>query len=169
MLQGPWKEAGAHEVTLQIDDENVNGDAVATALAYLYGHYPKLDDSNAFRVLAAGSFLDLQVLLLISVFVFLLLCLFLSLSLSLSLGFLIHQTGWFCVYVHRLASKIFVKRIPLFLVSDPLELVVLIWHCQAVLPFDIFLSEARLVSIKEPTLSSSILLLYLCSMRMSRE
>jgi hypothetical protein len=61
MLQGPWKEAGAHEVTLQIDDENVNGDAVATALAYLYGHYPKLDDSNAFRVLAAGSFLDLQV------------------------------------------------------------------------------------------------------------
>ncbi|CAM6020629.1 unnamed protein product [Sphagnum balticum] len=60
MLQGPWKEAGAHEVTLQIDDENVNGDAVATALAYLYGHYPKLDDSNAFRVLAAGSFLDLQ-------------------------------------------------------------------------------------------------------------
>lgn len=61
MLQGPWKEAGAPEVALQIDDENVNGDAVATALAYLYGHYPKLDDSNAFRVLAAGSFLDLQV------------------------------------------------------------------------------------------------------------
>jgi hypothetical protein len=167
MLQGPWKEAGAHEVALQIDDENVNGDAVATALAYLYGHYPKLDDSNAFRVLAAGSFLDLQVLLLISVFVFLLLCLFHSLSLSL--GFLIHQTGWFCVYVHRLASKIFVKRIHFFLVLDPLELVVLIWHCQAVLPCDIFLSEARLVSIKESTISSSILLLYLCSMRMSRE
>jgi hypothetical protein len=61
MLQGPWREAGAPEVNLQIDDENVNGDAVATALAYLYGHYPKLDDSNAFRVLAAGSFLDLQV------------------------------------------------------------------------------------------------------------
>jgi hypothetical protein len=62
MLQGPWKEAGAHEVTLQIDDENVNGDAVATALAYLYGHYPKLDDSNAFRVLAAGSFLDFAII-----------------------------------------------------------------------------------------------------------
>jgi hypothetical protein len=61
MLQGPWKEAGAPEVTLQIDDENVNGEAVETALAYLYGHHPKLDDSNAFRVLAAGSFLDLQV------------------------------------------------------------------------------------------------------------
>ncbi|KAG0576153.1 hypothetical protein KC19_5G059100 [Ceratodon purpureus] len=60
MLQGPWKEAGAPEVTLHIDDENVNGEAVATALAYLYGHPPKLDDSNAFRVLAAGSFLDLQ-------------------------------------------------------------------------------------------------------------
>jgi hypothetical protein len=59
MLQGPWKEAGAPEVTLQIDDENVNGEAVETALAYLYGH--QLDDSNAFRVLAAGSFLDLQV------------------------------------------------------------------------------------------------------------
>lgn len=61
MLQGPWREAGAPEVTLQIDDENVNADAVETALAYLYGHYPKLDDTNAFRVLAAGSFLDLQV------------------------------------------------------------------------------------------------------------
>uniref|UniRef100_A0A7I4DVJ9 BTB domain-containing protein n=1 Tax=Physcomitrium patens TaxID=3218 RepID=A0A7I4DVJ9_PHYPA len=60
MLQGPWREAGAPEVTLQIDDENVNADAVETALAYLYGHYPKLDDTNAFRVLAAGSFLDLQ-------------------------------------------------------------------------------------------------------------
>ena len=62
MLQGPWKEASAPEVTLHIDDENVNGEAVATALAYLYGHPPKLDDSNAFRVLAAGSFLDLQVI-----------------------------------------------------------------------------------------------------------
>lgn len=61
MLQGPWKEAGAPEITLHIDDDNVNADALETALAYLYGHYPKLDDSNAFRVLAAGSFLDLQV------------------------------------------------------------------------------------------------------------
>lgn len=60
MLQGPWKEAGAPEVTLQIDDENVNGEAVAIALAYLYGQHPKLNDSNAFRVLAAASFLDLQ-------------------------------------------------------------------------------------------------------------
>uniref|UniRef100_A0A7I4F794 BTB domain-containing protein n=1 Tax=Physcomitrium patens TaxID=3218 RepID=A0A7I4F794_PHYPA len=60
MLQGPWKEAGAPEITLHIDDDNVNADALETALAYLYGHYPKLDDSNAFRVLAAGSFLDLQ-------------------------------------------------------------------------------------------------------------
>lgn len=60
MLQGPWKEAGAAEVTLQVDDENVNGEAVAIALSYLYGHHPKLNDSNAFRVLAAASFLDLQ-------------------------------------------------------------------------------------------------------------
>lgn len=30
------------------------------ALAYLYGHHPKLNDTNAFRVLAAASFLDLQ-------------------------------------------------------------------------------------------------------------
>lgn len=60
MLQGPWKEAGAPEVTLQIDDENVNGESVAIALSYLYGHHPKLNDGNAFRVLAAASFLDLQ-------------------------------------------------------------------------------------------------------------
>jgi len=107
MLQGPWKEAGAHEVTLQIDDENVNGDAVATALAYLYGHYPKLDDSNAFRVLAAGSFLDLQVLLLISVFVFLLLCLFLSLSLSLSLTLtrLLNPSNWMVLCLCSQAGK----------------------------------------------------------------
>jgi hypothetical protein len=105
MLQGPWKEAGAHEVTLQIDDENVNGDAVATALAYLYGHYPKLDDSNAFRVLAAGSFLDLQVLLLISVFVFLLLCLFHSLSLSLSLTRLLNPSNWMVLCLCSQAGK----------------------------------------------------------------
>ncbi|XP_057850952.1 uncharacterized protein LOC131061329 isoform X1 [Cryptomeria japonica] len=60
MLQGPWKEAGAPVVTLQIDDENVNREAVTMALSYLYGHHPKLNDSNAFRVLAAASFLDLQ-------------------------------------------------------------------------------------------------------------
>ncbi|KDP27801.1 hypothetical protein JCGZ_18881 [Jatropha curcas] len=30
------------------------------ALAYLYGHHPKFNDNNAFRVLAAASFLDLQ-------------------------------------------------------------------------------------------------------------
>ncbi|KAH9317087.1 hypothetical protein KI387_018856 [Taxus chinensis] len=60
MLQGPWKEAGAPVVTLQIDDENVNSEAVTMALSYLYGHHPKLNDSNAFRVLAAASFLDLQ-------------------------------------------------------------------------------------------------------------
>ena len=61
MLQGPWKEAGAPEITLHIDDENVNGEAVCIALAYLYGHQPKLNDGNAFRVLAAASFLDLRV------------------------------------------------------------------------------------------------------------
>lgn len=60
MLQGPWKEAGAPVVTLQIDDENVDREAVTIALAYFYGHHPKLNDSNAFRVLAAASFLDLQ-------------------------------------------------------------------------------------------------------------
>eukprot|EP01018_Ginkgo_biloba_P006204 Gb_33591 [translate_table: standard] len=60
MLQGPWKEAGVPMVTLQIDDENVNEEAVAVALAYLYGHHPELKADNAFRVLAAASFFDLQ-------------------------------------------------------------------------------------------------------------
>lgn len=61
MLHGPWKEAGAPVVNLHVDDKNVNGEAIAIALAYLYGHHPKLSDDNAFRVLAAASFLDLQV------------------------------------------------------------------------------------------------------------
>ncbi|KAG6431186.1 hypothetical protein SASPL_109263 [Salvia splendens] len=60
MLQGPWKEANAPLLTLNVDDSNVNGEAMDIALAYLYGHYPKLNDNNAFRVLAAASFLDLQ-------------------------------------------------------------------------------------------------------------
>ncbi|PKI65097.1 hypothetical protein CRG98_014566, partial [Punica granatum] len=60
MLHGPWKEASAPVLTLNIDDKNVNPEAIATALAYLYGHHPKLNDNNAFRVLAAASFLDLQ-------------------------------------------------------------------------------------------------------------
>ncbi|KAF5465474.1 hypothetical protein F2P56_015482 [Juglans regia] len=60
MLHGPWKEASALVLTLHVDDKNVNGDAIAMALAYLYGHHPKLNDDNAFRVLAAASFLDLQ-------------------------------------------------------------------------------------------------------------
>lgn len=63
MLQGPWREANAPILTLQVDDKNVNGEAIDMALAYLYGHHPKLNDSNAFRVLAAASFLDLQVLI----------------------------------------------------------------------------------------------------------
>ncbi|KAI9113701.1 hypothetical protein K1719_014952 [Acacia pycnantha] len=60
MLHGPWKEAGAPIVTLLVDDKNVDDEAITMALAYLYGHHPKLSDSNAFRVLAAASFLDLQ-------------------------------------------------------------------------------------------------------------
>ncbi|KAK9671792.1 hypothetical protein RND81_12G055200 [Saponaria officinalis] len=60
MLQGPWKEASAPVLTLYIDDKNVNAEAIAMSLAYLYGHHPKLNDHNAFRVLAAASFLDLQ-------------------------------------------------------------------------------------------------------------
>ncbi|RWR94659.1 BTB domain-containing protein [Cinnamomum micranthum f. kanehirae] len=60
MLHGPWKEASAPVVNLHIDDENVNTEAIAVSLAYLYGHHPKLNDNNAFRVLAAASFLDLQ-------------------------------------------------------------------------------------------------------------
>ncbi|KAI5349510.1 hypothetical protein L3X38_002398 [Prunus dulcis] len=60
MLHGPWKEANEPVLTLHIDDKNVNGEAIAMALAYLYGHHPKLNDNNAFRVLAAASFLDLQ-------------------------------------------------------------------------------------------------------------
>ncbi|GMI64083.1 hypothetical protein like AT4G15840 [Hibiscus trionum] len=60
MLHGPWKEANSPVVTLNVDDSNVNGEAIAVALAYLYGHHPKLNDNNAFRVLAAASFLDLQ-------------------------------------------------------------------------------------------------------------
>lgn len=61
MLHGPWKEANASIVTLHVDDSNVNGEAIEMALAYIYGHHPKLNDNNAFRVLAAASFLDLQV------------------------------------------------------------------------------------------------------------
>jgi len=61
MLHGPWKEASSPVVTLKVDDKNVNAEAIAMALAYLYGHHPKLNDINAFRVLAAASFLDLQV------------------------------------------------------------------------------------------------------------
>ncbi|GER33340.1 BTB/POZ domain-containing protein [Striga asiatica] len=60
MLQGPWKEAKSPVLTLHVDDKNVNSEAMEMALAYLYGHYPKLNDDNAFRVLAAASFLDLQ-------------------------------------------------------------------------------------------------------------
>lgn len=60
MLHGPWKEASAPVLTLHVDDKNVNDEAIAMALAYLYGHHPKLNDNNAFRVLAAASFLDLQ-------------------------------------------------------------------------------------------------------------
>uniref|UniRef100_J3L7I9 BTB domain-containing protein n=2 Tax=Oryza brachyantha TaxID=4533 RepID=J3L7I9_ORYBR len=60
MLQGPWREAGAPTVVLHIDDANVDSEAIAIALAYLYGQPPKLNDNNAFRVLAAASFLDLQ-------------------------------------------------------------------------------------------------------------
>ncbi|XP_050372465.1 uncharacterized protein LOC126790317 [Argentina anserina] len=60
MLHGPWREANAPVVTLHVDDKNINAEAIATALAYLYGHHPKLSDGNAFRVLAAASFLDLQ-------------------------------------------------------------------------------------------------------------
>lgn len=62
MLHGPWKDANAPVLTLHVDDTNVNREAIAIALAYLYGNHPKLDDNNAFRVLAAASFLDLQVL-----------------------------------------------------------------------------------------------------------
>ncbi|PKA62247.1 BTB/POZ domain-containing protein [Apostasia shenzhenica] len=60
MLHGPWKEAAAPTLVLQIDDPNVNSEAITISLAYLYGHHPKLNDSNAFQVLAAASFLDLQ-------------------------------------------------------------------------------------------------------------
>jgi BTB/POZ domain len=61
MLHGPWKEAGAPTVMLQIYDPNVNSEAISICLAYIYGQSPKLTDSNAYRVLAAASFLDLQV------------------------------------------------------------------------------------------------------------
>lgn len=47
-------------MVLHIDDANVDSEAIAIALAYLYGQPPKLNDNNAFRVLAAASFLDLQ-------------------------------------------------------------------------------------------------------------
>lgn len=60
MLQGPWKESNAQTVTLHVDDENVNEESIAAAFAYLYGHHPQLNENNAFRVLAAASFLDLQ-------------------------------------------------------------------------------------------------------------
>lgn len=70
MLHGHWKEAKAPVVSLNVDDSNVNGEAIAIALAYLYGHHPKLNDNNAFRVLAAASFLDLQVFEKIEFFTF---------------------------------------------------------------------------------------------------
>ncbi|KAK8960393.1 hypothetical protein KSP40_PGU011647 [Platanthera guangdongensis] len=60
MLYGPWKEAVAPKFVLKTDDPYVNSEAVTMALKYLYGYYPKLNDDNAFRVLAAASFLDLQ-------------------------------------------------------------------------------------------------------------
>ncbi|MCL7045180.1 hypothetical protein MKW94_017562 [Papaver nudicaule] len=60
MLHGPWKEASAPIVTLHVDDDNISPESMGMALAYLYGHHPKLNDNNAFRVLAAASFLDLQ-------------------------------------------------------------------------------------------------------------
>uniref|UniRef100_M8AWH9 Uncharacterized protein n=1 Tax=Aegilops tauschii TaxID=37682 RepID=M8AWH9_AEGTA len=66
MLHGPWREAGAPTVVLHIDDSNIDSEAIAIALAYLYGQPPKLNDNNAFRVLAAASFLDLQILLFLS-------------------------------------------------------------------------------------------------------
>ncbi|CAA6662051.1 unnamed protein product [Spirodela intermedia] len=47
-------------LNLNIDDDNVSSEAITMALAYLYGHYPKLNDRNAFRVLAVASYLDLQ-------------------------------------------------------------------------------------------------------------
>jgi len=71
MLHGPWKDANAPVLTLHVDDTNVNREAIAIALAYLYGYHPKLDDSNAFRVLAAASFLDLQVSLVVNLFIIL--------------------------------------------------------------------------------------------------
>lgn len=61
MLHGPWKEATSPVVNLHVDDDNINADAITIALAYLYGHHPKLSDSNVFRVLAVACFLDLQV------------------------------------------------------------------------------------------------------------
>lgn len=70
MLQGPWKEAGAPTVVLQIDDPNVNSEAISICLAYIYGQSPKLTDNNAYRVLAAASFLDLQVCLKLFLSVF---------------------------------------------------------------------------------------------------
>ncbi|KAK8947270.1 hypothetical protein KSP39_PZI006864 [Platanthera zijinensis] len=60
MLYGPWKEAVAPKFVLKTDDPYVSSDAITMALKYLYGYYPKLNDDNAFRVLAAASFLDLQ-------------------------------------------------------------------------------------------------------------
>ncbi|GJU21540.1 BTB/POZ domain-containing protein [Tanacetum coccineum] len=60
MLHEPWKDATSPVLTLHVHDNNVNREAIALALAYLYENHPKLDDSNAFRVLAAASFLDLQ-------------------------------------------------------------------------------------------------------------
>ena len=61
MLHDPWKEASAPIVTLHIDDKNVKKDAIAIALAYIYGNHPKLNVNNAYRVLAAVSFLDFRI------------------------------------------------------------------------------------------------------------
>ncbi|GKB07198.1 hypothetical protein Tco_0835482 [Tanacetum coccineum] len=64
MLHGLLKDATSPVLTLHVDENNVNKEAIAITLAYLYGNHPKLDDSNEFHVLAAASFLDLQTIIL---------------------------------------------------------------------------------------------------------
>ncbi|KAF2289173.1 hypothetical protein GH714_029231 [Hevea brasiliensis] len=52
MLHGPWKEASSPVVNLHVDDKNINAEAIAMALAYLYGHHPKLNDNMHFDLCA---------------------------------------------------------------------------------------------------------------------
>ncbi|GKB97444.1 BTB/POZ domain-containing protein [Tanacetum coccineum] len=108
MLHGSLKDATSPVLTLHMDDNNVNREAIAITLAYLYGNHPKLDDSNAFRVLVAVSFLDLHDLCPI--------CIDFIISELCTTNFLAYQRDKIMAYMENvsemLVGDIFVKAGP---------------------------------------------------------